>query len=342
MSNIVMNNEFKTWVSNISERYKQAQIKAAISVNSEMLKFYFELGKEIVNNSFKATYGSRFYDSLSEELVSNLPNIKGFSPRNLRYIENFYLLYSNEIKKMPQLVAELFSIPWGHHRYIIDKCKSVDKALFFVRKTHENNWSRDVLLNFISTDLYEREGKAINNFELALPDTNKDLAKQITKDPYNFDFLSISNEYNEKELKDALIENIQKFLLELGEGFAFVGRENRMLVGETEFFTDLLFYNIKLHAYVVIEVKITKFTPGDLGQLSTYVSSVNHLLKGENDNPTIGILICKDKDKIVAEYSLENYNIPLGISSYELNKLLPKELKNSLPSIEELERKLGE
>ena len=337
-----MNNEFKAWVSNISEKYKQAQIKAAISVNSEMLKFYFELGKEIANNSFKATYGSRFYDSLSEELVSNLSNAKGLSPRNLRYIENFYLLYSNEIKKMPQLVAELFSIPWGHHRYIIDKCKSVDKALFFVRKTHENNWSRDVLLNFISTDLYEREGKAINNFELALPDTNKDLAKQITKDPYNFDFLAITNEYNEKELKDALIANIQKFLLELGEGFAFVGREHRMLVGETEFFTDLLFYNIKLHAYVVIEVKITKFTPGDLGQLSTYVSSVNHLLKGENDNPTIGILICKDKDKIVAEYSLENYNIPLGISSYELNKILPEELKNSLPSIEELERKLGE
>ena len=342
MSNIVMNNEFKAWVSNISEKYKQAQIKAAISVNSEMLKFYFELGKEIANNSFKATYGSRFYDSLSNELISNLPNVKGLSVINLRYMERFYLMYKNSISNVPQLVEELFSIPWGHHRCIIDKCKNVGKALFFVRKTHENNWSRDVLLNFISTDLYEREGKAINNFELVLPDTNKDLAKQITKDPYNFDFLTITNEYNEKELKDALIENIQKFLLELGEGFAFVGREHRMLVGETEFFTDLLFYNIKLHAYVVIEVKITKFTPGDLGQLSTYVSSVNHLLKGENDNPTIGILICKDKDKIVAEYSLENYNIPLGISSYELNKILPEELKNSLPSIEELERKLGE
>lgn len=342
MSNIVLNNEFKAWVSNISEKYKQAQIKAAISVNSEMLKFYFELGKEISNNSFKATYGSRFYDSLSGELISNLPNVKGLSVINLRYMEKFYNLYKDNIQIVPQLVEELFSIPWGHHRYIIDKCKDVDKALFFVRKVHENNWSRDVLLNFISTDLYEREGKAINNFELALPDTNKELAMQITKDPYNFDFLTITNEYNEKELKDALVENIQKFLLELGEGFAFVGREHRMLVGETEFFTDLLFYNIKLHAYVVIEVKITKFTPGDLGQLSTYVSSVNHILKGENDNPTIGILICKDKDKIVAEYSLENYNIPLGISSYELNKLLPKELKNSLPSIEELERKLGE
>ncbi len=307
-----------------------------------MLKFYFELGEEIANNSFKATYGSKFYDSLSKELISNLPNIKGLSPKNLRYMEKFYNLYADNIPNFPQLVGQLFSIPWGHHRCIIDKCKDVDKALFFVRKIHENNWSRDVLLNFISTDLYEREGKAINNFELALPDVDKDLAKQIIKDPYNFDFLTITNEYNERELKDALIDNIQKFLLELGEGFAFVGREYRLLVGETEFFTDLLFYNIKLHAYVVIEVKITKFNPGDLGQLSTYVSSVNHLLKVENDNPTIGILICKDKDKIVAEYSLENYNIPLGISSYELNKIMPKELKESLPSIEELESKLKE
>ena len=175
-----------------------------------------------------------------------------------------------------------------------------------------------------------------------MPDADKDLAKQIIKDPYNFDFLAITNKYNEKELKEALVDNITRFLLELGEGFAFVGKEYRLLVGETEFFIDLLFYNIKIHAYVVIEVKITKFNPGDLGQLSTYVSSVNHILKGKNDNSTVGILICKDKDKIVAEYSLENYNIPLGISSFEFNKLLPKELKESLPSIEELEKHLGE
>ena len=239
-------------------------------------------------------------------------------------------------------MEELYSIPRGHHRYIIDKCKNVDKALFFVRKVHENNWSRDVLLNFVSTDLYEREVKCINNFDSVLPDADKDLAKQIIKDPYNFDFLAITNKYNEKELKEALVDNITRFLLELGEGFAFVGKEYRLLVGETEFFIDLLFYSIKIHAYVVIEVKITKFNPGDLGQLSTYVSSVNHILKGKNDNSTVGILICKDKDKIAAEYSLENYNIPLGISSFELNKLLPKELKESLPSIEELEKHLGE
>ena len=187
MDNKILNSEFKVWVSEISKKYRQAQIKAAISVNSEMLKFYFELGKEIANNSFKANYGSKFYDSLSKELIEQLPNVKGLSIINLRYMEKFYLIYKEKISIVPQLVEELFSIPWGHHRYIIDKCKDVDKALFFVRKIHENNWSRDVLLNFLST-LYEREGKAVNNFEIALPDVNKDLAKQITKDPYNFDF----------------------------------------------------------------------------------------------------------------------------------------------------------
>ena len=198
-----------------------------------------------------------------------------------------------------------------------------------------------MLLSYLDTSLFEREGKAINNFEVALPDLNKNLAKQIIKDPYNFDFLTITDDYNEKELKDALINNIQKLLLELGNGFAFVGKESRLLVGETELYADLLFYNIKVHAYVVVEVKTRKFNPSDLGQLSTYVSSVNHLLKGDKDNPTIGILICKEKDKVVAEYSLENYNIPLGISSYELEKIMPNELKSSLPSIEELKNVLS-
>lgn len=342
MQRIINDKDFKKWVKDISKRYRQAQIKASIKVNNELLMFYYNLGKEISLNSFRAVYGSSFYDNLSKELISDLPDVSGLSSKNLRYMEKFYNLYKDEIENFPQLVGQLYSIPWGHHRYIIDKCKDSKKALFFVRKTLENNWSRDTLLNFIDTDLYERSGKSINNFELTLPDSEKDLAKQITKDPYNFDFLTITKNYNEKDLKNALIENIQKFLLELGTGFAFVGKETRLLVGETEFFADLLFYNIKIHAYVVIEVKVSKFKPADLGQLGTYVASINHIFKGENDNPTLGILICKDKDEIVAEYSLENYNIPIGISSYELSRLMPSELKNSLPTIEELEDKLNE
>ncbi len=241
---------------------------------------------------------------------------------------------------MPQLVAQLFSIPWGHHRYIIDKCKNVDEALFFVNEVKENNWSRDVLLNFFDTNLYKREGKAITNFNEQLPDEDSDLAKQILKDPYNFDFLSIREQYDEKELKDALIDNIQKFMLELGNGFAFVGREKRLLVGQTELYTDLLFYNIKIHAYVVIEVKNRKFKPEDVGQLGAYVASVNHLLKGDKDNDTIGLLICKNKDEVVVKYSLENYNIPVGVSSFELEKFIPEDFKGSLPTIEELENEL--
>ena len=339
-NNIINSKEFKNWVSSISAKYKQSQIKAAIKVNSEMLSFYFELGKEISNTSFKATYGSKFYDNLSKELISNLPNVRGLSPRNLRYVGYFYLLYKDKVQILPQVVAQLFSIPWGHHRYIIDKCKDVEEALFFVNKILENNWSRDVLLNFLDTDLYKREGKAITNFKEQLPKENSDLAQQITKDPYNFDFLTIRQKYDEKELKDALIDNIQKFLLELGNGFAFVGRETRLLVGGTELYTDLLFYNVKIHAYVVIEVKNRKYKPEDLGQLGAYVSSINHLLKGDNDNDTIGLLICKDKDEIVAKYSLENYNIPIGISSFELERFIPENFKNSLPTIEEIENEL--
>ena len=331
---------FKKWVNSISAKYKQSQIKAAIKVNSEMLSFYFELGKEISYTSFKAEYGSKFYDNLSKELIKNLPNVTGLSPVNIRYMERFYLLYKDKIQIFPQLVEELFSIPWGHHRYIIDKCKNVDEALFFVNEVHKNNWSRDVLLNFLDTNLYKREGKAITNFNNQLPEEDSDLAQQIIKDPYNFDFISIRKNYDEKELKDALIDNIQKFMLELGNGFAFVGREKRLLVGQTELYTDLLFYNVKIHAYVVIEVKNRKFKPEDVGQLGTYVASVNHLLKGDKDNDTIGLLICKNKDEVVVKYSLENYNIPVGVSSFELEKFIPEDFKGSLPTIEELENEL--
>ena len=331
---------FRNWVVSISEKYKKSQIKAAIKVNNEMLSFYFELGKEISLTSYKASYGNKFYDNLSKELIKNLPNISGLSPINLRYMERFFNLYNNKIQIVPQLVEKLFSIPWGHHRNIIDKCKNVDEALFYVEKTFENNWSRDVLLTFISTDLYQREGKAITNFDVQLPKLESDLARQITRDPYNFDFLTIREDFDEKELKDKLIENIQKFLLELGSGFAFVGRESRLLVGDTELYTDLLFYNIKIHAYVVIEVKNRKFKPEDLGQLAAYVSSVNHTLKGENDNDSIGLLICKDKDEIVAKYTLESFNIPLGISSFEIDNFVPENYKSSLPTIEEIENEL--
>ena len=196
-------------------------------------------------------------------------------------------------------------------------------------------------MNFLDTDLYEREGKAVTNFELTLPEIESDLAIQITRDPYNFDFLTIRKKYDEKELKDALMDNIEKFLLELGNGFAFVGREVRIEMGETENFIDMLFYNIKLHCYAVVEVKVEEFDSRDMGQLGTYMVAVNHKLKGENDNPTIGLIICKSKDNVKAQYALEASSQPMGISEYEISKFMPEDFKSSLPTIEEIEAELS-
>ena len=335
-----MNKEFIEWVVSLSKKYRQSQIKAAIRVNSEMLAFYYYLGEEISLTPFKNTYGSYFFDNLSKELIKKLPDAKGLSPKNLRYMEKFYTLYKDKVQIFPQLVGQLFSIPWNHHRYIIDKCKDVNKALFYIEKTIENNWSRSVLLNFLDTNLYERQGKAITNFKTSLPIAGKDLANEVIKNPYCFNFLTLESDYSEKELKDALINNIQKFLTELGTGFAYMGREYRLQVGETEQFLDMLFYNTKVHAYVVVEVKVTDFKPEYVGQLGTYVVAVDHILKTDKDDKTIGILICKDKDDVLARYALDSSSQALGVSSFELSKLIPEDFKSSLPTIEEIEEEL--
>ena len=243
---------------------------------------------------------------------------------------------------LPQIVAELFMVPWGHHRYIIDKCSScLDKALFYVHQTVENGWSRNMLLNFLDTDLYERQGKALTNFNRTLPDETSDLAQEITKDPYDFAFTGITGRYNEQLLKDKLLGNITQFLIELGTGFAYVGKEYRLQVGEREQFIDLLFYNLKLSCYVIIEVKIGKFEFADIGQLGGYVVSCNHILRKEGrDNPTIGLLICKEKDRIQAQYALESSSQPIAISEYDLEQFFPEKIEGVIPTIEEIETKL--
>lgn len=296
----------------------------------------------------ESKWGTSFFDTLSRDLKKNIPNAKCFSSRNLRYMKQYYELFSSEEDRditlttiLPQVDAELFEIPWGYIKLLIDKCRNdKEKALFFLRKTIENNWSRAILLNFLDTDLFERQGKAISNFENRLPSPHSALAQEITKDPYNFDFLAIKENYDEKELKDALIENIQKFLLELGTGFAFVGKEYRLVVGNTEEYLDLLLYNIKLHSYVVVEVKVSAFRPQDIGQIGTYVTAVNHLLKGEKDESTIGLLICKTKDNVLAQYATESSNQPIGISEYQLSNIIAENHKGTLPSIEEIEKEL--
>ncbi len=367
---IIIDKDYTQWVEELSVRYRQSQIKAAVKVNREMLKYYWELGRDIEEMHVEERWGEGVIKNLSADLQHKNPNSAGLSIRNIYYCKKFYLLYRQYFTIVPQAVAQLddekvpqtvahssetvpqivgqleemlFSIPWGHHRYLMDRYGTEPaKALFYVRKTMEEGWSRDVLLNFMDTDLYEREGKALTNFTRTLPDETSELAQELTKDPYNFAFTGITGRYNEGKLKDALLANISQFLLELGTGFAYVGKEFRLQIGQKEKFVDLLFYNLKLSCYVVIEVKIGEFDFQDLGQLSGYVVACNHILRKEGrDNPTIGLLICRQKDSLLAQYALEGSNLPLGISEYELSKLYPEKVEGTIPTIEEIEAKLG-
>ncbi|MBP3511020.1 MAG: DUF1016 family protein [Prevotella sp.] len=338
--------DYALWIEELSQRYRRSQIKAATHVNSEMLQFYWSLGKDIVTLKAESRWGEKFIANLSSDLKAKLPEVKGLSETSIGYAKRFYLLYSEWFAIHPQVGGELqnsaiWHIPWGHHKYIIDKFfNAPEKAMFFVQKTLENGWSRNILLNFMDTDLYERQGKAISNFKTSLPAPQSDLAQEMTKDPYKFDFLAMTEGYREKELKDALEINIRDFLLELGTGFAYMGREYRIIIGQTEKFVDMLFYNLNLRCYVVVEIKTGKFESEYIGQLGTYVSAVNHIMKKDMDNPTLGLLICKSKDNVLAQYALESSSQPIGISEYELSKLYPTDFKGTLPSIEDIENEL--
>lgn len=293
----IIDMDYARWVENLSVRYRQSQVKAAVKVNRELLKYYWELGRDIVEMHVEERWGESVIKNISSDLQHKNPNSTGLSVRNIYYCKKFYLTYRQYFAIVPQTVAQartseilpqpvksleelLFSIPWGHHRYLMDRYgKEPAKALFYVRKTMEEGWSRDMLLNFMDSGLYEREGKALTNFTRTLPNETSELAQELTKDPYNFAFTGITGQYNEQLLKDALLDNISQFLLELGTGFAYVGKEFRLQIGQKEKFIDLLFYNLKLSCYVVIEVKIGEFDFQDLGQLSGYVVACNHILK---------------------------------------------------------------
>ena len=351
----ILDPNYKDWVKELSLRYRKSQIKAAVKVNREMLSFYWSVGKDITEKEYDNKYGSAFYKNLSVDLIAELPNVEGLSERNLRYMKSFYTLYSSCMKTLPQsvakseneilpqLVAELSSVPWGHHRLIIDKCKgNVEMALFYIRKVNQEGWSRDMLLNFISTDLYERQGKSLSNFNNTLPSVMSDLAQEITRDPYNFAFTGITGKYNESLLKKALVKNVTQFLLELGTGFAYVGKEHRLQIDTKEKFIDLLFYNLNLSCYCAIEVKIGEFDFQDMGQIQGYVVAVNHLLRKEGrDNPTIGILICKSKNNTLAQYALEGTTQPIAISEYDLQRLYPEKVEGTIPTIAEIENAIN-
>lgn len=355
----IIDKEYQKWIKDLSSRYRKSQIKAAVKVNQEMLAFYWSLGRDIVEMHVEDRWGESVVRNLSADLKKLNPEAHCFSKSNIYYMKKFYL-YCVEIEHfvqqpigqedkqivqqvVGQLRNDILSIPWGHHILIMSKVPgNPKKSLFFIQQDLSNGWSRDMLLNFLSTDLYERQGKALNNFTATLPSETSDLAKEITKDPYNFAFTGITGKYNERKLKDALLHNITKFLIELGTGFAYVGKEYRLQIEDKEKFIDLLFYNLNLSCYVVIEVKIGEFDFQDAGQLGGYVVACNHLLRKEGrDNPTIGLLICKEKNKTLAQYALESSSQPIAISDYELSKLYPEKVEGTMPTIEELEAKLS-
>lgn len=345
MNDIINTTDYKDWLQFLKGRIQQSQIKAAIQVNSELLSLYWQMGKDIVEKQAQAKWGDGFLQTLSADLSKMFPTMKGFSYRNLKSMRQWYLFYNqqNIIGKqlVSQLEVSLFSVPWGHHLMIMQRCKDIQEAIFYVYKTIENHWSRSVLEHQIELNLYERQGKAITNFQQQLPIATSDLAQEFTKDPYVFDFLSITGSYTEKELQQYLEDQMTKFLLELGKGFCFYGKQVHINVGGDDFYIDLLFYNVQLHCYVVVELKTIKFKPEHIGQLKFYVTAINRQLRTEADNPTIGLLICKDKNDVVAEYTLDDIHNPIGISSYKLFDELSKDYKSSLPSIEEIEKQLN-
>ncbi len=369
--------EYNVWIGGIARRFRQSQIKAATAVNVEMLKFYWSLGADIVRLEKTQPWGSKFMHRVSADLKAWMPEAKCFSVRNLQYMRLFAELYGTlEIAQQPvaqldgaktaqQVVAQtavefprllnpnqferifphvsriLFSIPWGHHVRIMDKFRDDQRtALFYVRKTVENGWSRAMLENNVASNLHLRQGTAETNFANALIDPDSDLAREAIKDPYDFSFIAMDERYREEELKTELIRNIELFLQELGKGFSYLGREYRLQVGETQWAADMLFYNVVERRYYVIEVKVRKFDPADVGQIGTYMVAVNRQLRQPDDRQTVGLIICREKDRVTVQCALESSALPIGVSDYVLERFIPPDFKSQMPAIEEVEGEL--
>ncbi len=295
------------------------------------------MGNDILERQKSQGWGSKVILRLSEDLRASFPRMKGLSRSNLMYMRAFAKTWS-----MDEIVqAPLGQLPWYHHLALMGKLSTREDRIAYARLAVENGWSHDAMVHHIELGTAERIGVAQTNFDVTLPPVHSDLAVQCLKDPYKFDFLGLGKEADEREIEDALAKHVTEFLLELGTGFAYVGRQVNLEVGKKDFFVDLLFYHTDLHCYVVIELKTGEFQPGHLGQLSFYVTAVDRLKKTEHDAPTIGLLLCKTKNRIVAEYALQGHQLPLGISEYELTRAVPEKLKSSLPTIEEIERGLG-
>lgn len=343
--------EYREWLADIKKRISRAQVKVASVANKALIHFYFELGEMIFRKQSESKWGDGVISQLSNDLQKEFPGLKGISRSNLKYCKRFFLFYgslqepqrltpveNNTWRAIGQQAVD--QLPWGHNILIFTKSKSLDEAMFYINKTLEEGWSRDVLALQFKSNFYFRAGKAITNFSMTLPPPQSDLAQQILKDPYTFDFLAMTVPYHERDVERELIRHITKFLLELGKGFAFIGQQYHLVVGETDYYIDLLFYHVALKCYVVVELKNKKFIPEYAGKLNFYLSAVDSLVKRADDNPTIGLLLCRDKNNIEVEFALRDLKKPLGVSEYNFTEILPDELKSALPTVEEIEADL--
>ena len=338
--------KYTQWIDSLSQRIKHSHIRAAVGVNRELIMLYWSIGKDIVEMQEGGKYGDALIYRMSEDLQREFPSTKGYSYRNLHYMKSMYLTFSQVHINLPQPVAESVDtnlpqavaesalnyvslVPWGHIRYLLDKRYSPEKAFFYITQIVEYGWSRNMLLNMMSTDLYEVKGSSVNNFSQTLPPVESDYAREIIKDPYHFDFLGLSEGYKERDLQLGLEENISRFLLELGEGFAYVGRQVKLDINGDEYYCDLLFYHLKMRRYVVVELKTGKFEPEYVSKLNLYCTAIDHMYKSDIDGDTIGLLICKEKNDLVAQWTVEKNQQPVAITRYELDKILCSQKQNN-------------
>ncbi len=328
---------YADWLSSLKNQIQQTQQRATLAVNRELVALYWHIGQDILQRQAQQGWGAKVIERLAHDLKTAFPDMKGFSRANLMYMRAFAQAWP-DAAIVQQAVGQL---PWGHNLLLLSKLKAPEQRLAYAHRAIEHGWSRTMLEIHIETRLLEREGQATTNFAERLPALGTDLARQTLKDPYLFDFLGVGQEASEREIETALVQHITQFLLELGAGFAYVGRQVHLEVGGDDFFIDLLFYHLKLRCYVVIELKADKFKPEHLGQLGFYLTAVDRQVKSADDNPSIGLLLCKSKNKLVAEYALGDKNQPMGIAEYKLLESLPQDLQSNLPSIEQIERELG-
>ena len=337
------------FLEELKARIQAARVKAALSVNRELIALYWYVGKSIVERQRAAGWGKAIVERLAADLQKAFPGMEGFSPRNVWRMRAFYRAWTEEVKKLPRSVAEadgqnlpqpVAEIPWGHNVWLLEKVKDPAERLWYARHALLHGWSRPVLVHQIETDLYRRQGKAVTNFEITLPPPQSDLAQQTLKDPYVFDFLTLAEDAHERELERGLVEHIRKFLIELGVGFAFVGSQYHLEVEGEDFYLDLFFYHLRLRCFVVIDLKMEPFKPEFAGKMNFYLSAVDAQLRHSGDHPSIGIILCKTQKRLIAEYALRNTKTPIGVSEYKLTRVVPRDLKFSLPSIRELEKEL--